>query len=84
MRMSKKTMKHTLTPIAAAVMLMSAGSASAVQFKYDNGVEGSFDTTVSYGVSVRMKDPYTCASGARSGPCSSRRTCPSRSARRSA
>jgi Protein of unknown function (DUF1302) len=40
-----------------AVGLVMAGSASAVQFKYDNGVSGSFDTTLSYGLSIRTSDP---------------------------
>lgn len=42
---------------AAAVGMVLAGSASAVQFKFDNGVTGSFDTTLSYGLSVRTADP---------------------------
>lgn len=40
-----------------AVGMVIAGSASAVQFKFDNGVTGSFDTTLSYGLSVRTSDP---------------------------
>jgi hypothetical protein len=42
---------------ALAVGLVVAGSASAVQFKFDNGVSGSFDTTFSYGISIRTEDP---------------------------
>jgi hypothetical protein len=55
MRTPQAKKRFTLTPIAAAVVL-AAGGAQAFQFKLDNGISGSFDTTFSYGVSVRMKD----------------------------
>ena len=38
---------------ALAVGFALAGTAGAVQLKFDNDVTGSFDTTISYGVSVR-------------------------------
>lgn len=38
---------------ALAVGLALAGVAGAEQFKFDNGITGSFDTTISAGVSVR-------------------------------
>jgi len=39
-----------------AVGLVLAGSAQAISLKFDNGITGSFDTTMSYGVSIRTKD----------------------------
>ncbi len=39
-----------------AVGLVLAGSAQAISLKFDNGMTGSFDTTMSYGVSIRTKD----------------------------
>ena len=45
--------RPTLKPVAFAVALAVAGPAGAFQFKFDNGLTGSFDTTASYGVSVR-------------------------------
>jgi hypothetical protein len=42
---------------ALAVGLALAGTAHAVQFKFDNGLSGSLDTTISAGVSVRMAAP---------------------------
>ncbi len=41
---------------ALAVGLAIAGSASAAQFKFDSGIAGSFDSTFSYGLSVRTSD----------------------------
>ncbi|MEO8101578.1 MAG: DUF1302 domain-containing protein [Betaproteobacteria bacterium] len=40
-----------------AVGLALAGTAGATQFSFDNGVSGSFDTTISAGVSVRTEKP---------------------------
>jgi Protein of unknown function (DUF1302) len=40
---------------ALAVGLALAGSANAVQFKYENGLTGSIDTTISAGISVRTQ-----------------------------
>lgn len=42
---------------ALAVGLVLAGTANAVQFKYDNGLSGSLDTTVTAGISVRTAAP---------------------------
>jgi hypothetical protein len=42
---------------ALAVGLVLASAAGAEQFKYDNGITGSFDTTISAGVSVRAESP---------------------------
>ncbi len=42
---------------ALAVGLALAGTAGAEQFKYDNGMTGSFDSTFSYGLSIRISDP---------------------------
>jgi hypothetical protein len=41
----------------AAVSLVLASAASAGQFTFDNGVSGSFDSTFSYGLSIRTSDP---------------------------
>ena len=51
--------RPTLKPLAIALALASAGPALAFQFKFDNGITGSLDTTLSYGVSVRAgsRDP---------------------------
>ena len=42
---------------AFAVSLALAGAASAGQFTLENGLTGSLDTTISYGVSVRAESP---------------------------
>lgn len=42
---------------AIAVGIALSGMAGAEQFKFDGGVTGSFDTTISYGVSIRTKSP---------------------------
>ena len=41
--------------VTLAVGMALAGAAGAEQFKFDNGVSGSFDTTISAGVSVRTE-----------------------------
>ena len=41
---------------AVAVTLALAGNANAIQFNYDNGFSGSFDSTFSYGISVRAEN----------------------------
>lgn len=48
-----------LKPLVVALALAGAGPALAFQFKLDNGLAGSVDTTVSYGISVRAgsRDP---------------------------
>jgi hypothetical protein len=45
-----------LKPLVLALSLAGAGPALAFQFESDFGVKGSFDTTVSYGISVRASD----------------------------
>jgi hypothetical protein len=58
MRIRKSVFRQSLTPIAAGViMALGASAAHAFQFKLDNGVEGSFDTTISYGIAIRTKNP---------------------------
>ncbi len=42
---------------AVAVGLAIAGNTQAIELKFDNGATGSFDTTISYGVSVRTDSP---------------------------
>ena len=39
-----------------AVALALSGTANAIQFNYDNGFSGSFDSTFSYGISVRAQE----------------------------
>ncbi len=41
--------------VTLAVCMALSGAAGAEQFKFDNGVSGSFDTTISAGVSVRTE-----------------------------
>jgi Protein of unknown function (DUF1302) len=57
----------TLKCAAAAVGLAIAGSANAVQFTFADGVTGSFDTTLSYGLSVRTQDPMRSLIGIANG-----------------
>lgn len=52
---------------ALAVGLVLAGGAQAVQFKYDNGLSGSLDTTVSAGISVRTASPSSDLIGLANG-----------------
>ena len=56
-----RTNHSTCLPVikasALAVGLMLAGAANAVQFTYENGVSGSFDSTLSYGLSWRAQSP---------------------------
>ena len=40
---------------AIAVALTLSGTASAIQFNYENGFNGSFDSSLSYGISVRAQ-----------------------------
>src|ERR1700752_3527686 len=53
--------------LALAIAMIAAPPALAFQFKFDNGINGSLDTTLSYGVSVRNqnrnKDLYGIANG---------------------
>ena len=54
---------------ALAVGVTLAGNASATQFKYDE-ITGSFDTTISYGVSVRAQAPIKSLIGIANGGAS--------------
>ena len=51
---------RALSPVlkgsAVAVALALSGNANAIQFNYDNGFSGSFDSTFSYGISVRAEN----------------------------
>lgn len=49
--------RPALKPLALATVLACATSAQAFQFKTENGITGSFDTTISYGLSIRAQDP---------------------------
>jgi hypothetical protein len=55
---------------AAAVALALAGSANAIQFDFENGLKGSFDSTFSYGVSVRDQAPIRSLIGIANGGAS--------------
>ena len=50
---------RALSPVlkvsSLAVALAIGGNAHAIQFNYDNGFSGSFDSTFSYGISVRAQ-----------------------------
>jgi len=50
-----------------AVALALSGTASAIQFNYDNGFSGSFDSTFSYGISVRAESPSKTLIGIANG-----------------
>ncbi len=52
----KSVVRPTLKPLALALALAGAGSAQAVQFSLENGLQGSVDTTLSYGVSIRARE----------------------------
>ena len=56
-RLSRPLISPVLKLSALAVGLALAGGASAAQFKYENGFTGSFDSTFSYGLSIRASDP---------------------------
>ena len=55
-----------LSMSALAVGLALAGNAYATQFKYDE-ITGSFDTTISYGISVRAQTPIPSLIGIANG-----------------
>jgi hypothetical protein len=65
---------RALAPIvktsAAAVALALAGSAQAIQFDFENGLKGSFDSTFSYGISVRDQAPIRSLIGIANGGAS--------------
>ena len=51
-----RALSPVLKASSVAVALALSGNASAIQFNYDNGFSGSFDSTFSYGVSVRAEN----------------------------
>ena len=55
----KRTFRPLLKPLAVSLAVAGMGPAFAFQFDLGNGIKGSFDTTASYGVSVRAssRDP---------------------------
>jgi hypothetical protein len=48
-------LRFTVKPLVLALALAGAGPALAFQFKMENGLTGSLDTTVSYGMSIRAQ-----------------------------
>src|SRR5689334_24682185 len=52
----RATPRPRLTPLALALALLGAGSANAFQFSFGPDVKTSFDTTISYGISIRASD----------------------------
>ena len=48
-----------LKPIAAAIALLGAVPAQALQFELPNGIRANVDTTLSYGVSTFGADGHT-------------------------
>jgi len=52
----KSSYRPLVKPLALALALAGAGPALAFQFDMDYGIKGSFDTTISYGISVRASD----------------------------
>ncbi len=55
---------------ALAVALAMTGAAHAVQFDYEGGIKGSFDSTFSYGYSVRTQEPIRSLIGITNGGAS--------------
>ena len=51
-----RALSPALKVSTVAVALALSGNANAIQFAYDNGFTGSFDSTFSYGVSVRAEN----------------------------
>src|SRR6185312_10447157 len=49
--------RPALKPLAIAIALAGAAPAYALEFNFDSGVRANVDTTLTYGVSVRTKDP---------------------------
>ncbi len=49
----KRTFRPLLKPLAVSLAVAGVGPAFAFQFDLGNGIKGSLDTTVSYGMSVR-------------------------------
>ena len=56
-----------LKPLALAIALAGAAPAYALEFNYDNGVRANVDTTVTYGISIRAKDPDASLIGIANG-----------------
>ena len=54
---SRRVAVPVLKATAMAVGLALSGAAGAISLQFDNGVSGSFDTTISAGVSVRTEKP---------------------------
>jgi hypothetical protein len=52
----KSNFRPMLKPLVLALAVAASGPAAAFQFDTDYGVKGSFDTTISYGVSVRASN----------------------------
>src|SRR5512138_2492855 len=52
----KKALRPTARPLALAIALLGTAPAFALQFDFDNGIRTSFDTTITYGISVRTQD----------------------------
>jgi hypothetical protein len=59
--------KVSAAAVASTIALGFAGSANAIQFTYDSGVTGSFDTTLSYGLSIRAQAPIRSLIGITNG-----------------
>jgi len=60
----------TIKPLAAALALLGmtlATPAAAFKFQMENGLEGSFDSTISFGMQRRMKSPDSSIIGNDSG-----------------
>jgi len=61
MSQSKRTSVRFIAPTlklsTVVVGLALASAANAAQFKFDSGISGSFDSTFSYGLSIRTQDP---------------------------
>ncbi len=62
--------KVSAVAVASTIALCFAGAANAVQFTYDSGVTGSFDTTLSYGLSIRAQAPIRSLIGIANGGAS--------------
>ena len=72
---TQRTRQHAYLPAikasAVAVGLLLASAAQATQFTFDNGVSGSFDSTLSYGLSWRAQSPDRSLIGITNGGTSS-------------
>src|SRR6185503_17269356 len=59
--------RPALKPLALAIALAGAAPAYALEFNYDNGVRANVDTTVTYGIAIRAKDPDASLIGIANG-----------------